>query len=95
MVVCVLTNFLNHEGNKTIINVDVASNLHNLGDVLVVDPQSFLVTILHELVVQGELDHFSLLELNLLSAALNKSRKGKHVSSLVENCCMKPHDYMQ
>ena len=75
MVVCVLTNFLNHEGNKTIINVDVASSLHNFGDVLVVDPQSFLVTILHELVVQGELDHFSLLELNLLSAALNKSRK--------------------
>lgn len=52
MLVCVLTNFFNCEGNQTIINVDVASFLHNLGDVLVVQPQNLLVAILHVLVVE-------------------------------------------
>lgn len=46
--ICVLTNFFDLKGNQTIINIDVASDLHNLGDVLVVKPQNFLITLLHE-----------------------------------------------
>lgn len=70
-----LTNFFNLQGNQTVINVDVASGLHNLGDVLVVEPQNFLIAILHELVIQCELDGFALLELNLSCATLNKTRE--------------------
>lgn len=52
----------------------MASNLHNLGDVLVVKPQNFLITLLHELVVKCELDGFTLLQLNLSGATLNQTR---------------------
>lgn len=75
MIVCVLTNFFNLEGNQTIINVDVASGLHNLGDVVVVEPQNFLVTFLLVLVVQCDLNGLTLLELNLSSTALNKTKE--------------------
>lgn len=64
------TDFLDREGDQTVIHVDVVSGLHNLGDILVVKPQGFLVTFFHVLVVQCELDHFSLLELNLSCATL-------------------------
>lgn len=70
-----LTNLFNREGNQTIINVDVASGLHNLGDVLVVEPQNFLITFLHVLVIERELDCVTLLELNLSSAALTPGRE--------------------
>lgn len=70
-----LTNLFNREGNQTIINVDVASGLHNLGDVLVVEPQNFLITFLHVLVIECELDCVTLLELNLSSAALTPGRE--------------------
>jgi len=92
MIVCVLTNFFNHEGNQTVVNVDVASNLHNLGDVLVVEPQNFLVTILHEIVVECELDGFILLELNLSSATLKREseRERELVCSQDKNLSIKP-----
>lgn len=73
--VCVLTNFLNLQGNQTIINVDVAAGLHNLGDVLVVEPQDFLITFVLVLVVKCELDGFTPLELNLSGATLNKTKE--------------------
>lgn len=83
MIVCALTNFLNLEGNQTIINVDVASGLHNLGDVLVVEPQNFLIALLHPLVVQCELDGFTLLELDLSGATLNETRERERVHYLL------------
>lgn len=55
------TNVFNLEGNQTIINIDVASCLHNLSDVLVVEPQNFLITFLFVLVVKRDLDGFTLL----------------------------------
>lgn len=73
-MVCVLTNFFDFEGHKTIINVDVASGLNNLGDVFVIKPQYFLITVLHELVVKCELDGFTLLQLNLSGATLESTR---------------------
>lgn len=48
----------------------MAPDLHNLGDVLVVEPQDLLVTLLHVLVVQRDLDGLALLEFNLSSATL-------------------------
>lgn len=81
---CALTNFFNHEGNQTIINVDVASSLHDLGDVLVVEPQNFLITFLHVLVVECELDGFTLLELDLSSATLNNTGGTGLVHSLLK-----------
>lgn len=74
-IVCSLTNFLDLKGNQTIINVDVASDLHNLGDVLVVEPQHLVVAFLHELVIKCDLDGFSLFQLNLSSATLNNTRR--------------------
>lgn len=70
-----LTNFFNLEGNQTIINIDVTSCLHDLDDVLVVKPQNFLITFLLVLVVKRDLDGFTLLQLNLCSATLNKTRR--------------------
>lgn len=75
MIVCALTNVFDLEGNQTIINVDVASHLHNLGDVFVVKPKHLLVTFLHVLVIKCELDGFSLLQLNLSGATLNNIRR--------------------
>lgn len=82
MIVCLLTDIFNLEGNQTIVNVDVASGLHNLGDVLVVEPQNFLITSIHVLIIKCELDGFTLPELNLSSATLNKTRERK---SLLQN----------
>lgn len=70
-----LTNFFNLEGNQTIINIDVTSHLHDLGDVLVVEPQNLLVTFLLVLVVECDLDGFTLLQLNLSSATLNRTKR--------------------
>lgn len=69
-----LTNFFDREGNKTIINVDVTSSLHNFGDALVVEPQDFLITFVHVLVIESDLDCVTLLELNLSSTALTPGR---------------------
>lgn len=76
LVVCLLTNFFNLEGNQTIINIDVASNLHNLGDVFVVQPQSFLITVLFVLVVECDLNGFALFQLNFSGATLKNDEKG-------------------
>lgn len=81
MIVCLLTDIFNLEGNQTIVNVDVASGLHNLGDVLVVEPQNFLITSIHVLIIKCELDGFTLPELNLSSATLNKTRERKSAAS--------------
>lgn len=70
-----LTNFFDFERDEAIVDVDVASDLHDLGDVLVVKPQGLLITFIHVLVVQGELDSCTLLQLNLGSATLNKTRR--------------------
>lgn len=75
MTVCALTNFFDQKGNQTIVNVDVASGLHNIGDVLVVEPQNFLITFVHVLIIECDLDGITLLELNLSSATLNKTRE--------------------
>lgn len=48
----------------------MAPDLHDLGDVLVVEPQNVLVTLLHVLVIQRDLDGLALLEFNLSSTAL-------------------------
>lgn len=48
----------------------MAPDLHDLGDVLVVEPQNGLVTLLHVLVIQRDLDGLALLEFNLSSTAL-------------------------
>lgn len=69
-----LTNFLNLKGHETIINEDMASDLQDLGDVLVVEPQDFFVTVVFVLVVQGKLDSITLLQLNLSCATLNMTR---------------------
>lgn len=70
-----LTNFFDREGDQTIVNIHVASHLHHLGDVLVVEPQDLLVTLLHVLVIQRDLDGLSLLEFNLSSATLRAGEK--------------------
>ena len=70
-----LTNFFNLEGNQTIINIDMASNLHNLGDVFVVKPKMVFITVLHVLVVKCDLDGVTLMELNLSGATLNETIK--------------------
>ena len=75
----VRADFFDLQGNQTIVNVDVASNLHNLGDVLVVKPQNFLIAVVNVLVVEGELDGLTLLQLDLSGATLNKG--GHFVSS--------------
>lgn len=69
------TDFLDHKGDQTVIHIDVAASLHNFGDVFVVKPQDFLITFFHVLIVQRELDHFSLLELNLGCATLALRRE--------------------
>lgn len=69
------TNVFNLEGYQTIININVASCLDNLGDILVVEPQNFLITFLFELIVKCDLDGFTLLQLNLGGATLNKNRR--------------------
>lgn len=66
----VLTDFFDREGDQTVINIHVASNLHNLCDILVVEPQNLLVTLLHVLVIQRDLDRLTLLELNLSGTTL-------------------------
>lgn len=71
----VLTNFFDREGNQAVINIDVASSLNNLSDVLVVKPQNFLITFVHVLVIQCDLDFLSLLEFNLSSATLRPQRR--------------------
>ena len=83
MSICALTDFFDLQGNQTIVNVDVASSLHNLGDVLVVEPQKFLIAVVHVPFVEGELDGLTLLQLDLSGATLNKPR-GHFVSSLQE-----------
>lgn len=70
------TDFFDREGDQTIVDVDMASRLHNLGDILVVEPQDFLVTFFHVLVIERELDCFPLLELDLSSATLNMKKRG-------------------
>lgn len=44
--------------------------LHHLGDIFVVQPQRLLIAVVHKLVIQSELDHFTFDKLYLLSAAL-------------------------
>lgn len=66
-----LTNVLDLEGDETIINKDVAAGLHHLGDVLVVQPQGLLITVVHVFVIQGQLDGVALLKFDLLGATLN------------------------
>lgn len=69
-----LTDFFNLEGNQTVININVASNLHNLSDVFVVQPQNFLITVVCVLVIERDLDGFTLFQLNLSSATLKTMR---------------------
>lgn len=78
-----LTNFFDREGDQTVVNIHVASNLHNLGDVLVVEPQDLLVTLLHVLVIQSDLDRLPLLEFNLSSTTL-RAEEEESVSPLKE-----------
>lgn len=83
-----LTDFFDHQRNQTIIHVDVGSSLHNLGYVLVVEPQNFLITFIHVLVVESELDGLTLLQLNFSCATLNRTR-GEFVDCQVEHHCRK------
>lgn len=48
----------------------MASNLHDFGDVLVVEPQDFFITVVLVLVTECQLDGLPLLQLNLSGAAL-------------------------
>lgn len=73
-IVRALTDFFNLEGNQTVININVASNLHNLSDVFVVQPQNFLITVVCVLVIERDLDGFTLFQLNLSSATLKTMR---------------------
>lgn len=89
----VLTNFFDREGDQTIINIHVASNLHNLCDVLVVEPQNLLVTLLHVLVIQRELDGLALLELNLSGTTLREGQTpftSEEPSSSLPGCFLGP-----
>lgn len=52
----------------------MASNLHNLSDVFVVQPQNFLITVVFVLVIERDLDGFTLFQLNLSSATLKTTR---------------------
>lgn len=52
----------------------MASNLHNLSDVFVVQPQNFLITVVCVLVIERDLDGFTLFQLNLSSATLKTIR---------------------
>lgn len=52
----------------------MASNLHNLSDVFVVQPQNFLITVVCVLVIERDLDGFTLFQLNLSSATLKTMR---------------------
>lgn len=78
--VSVPTNFFDLQGNETVIDVDVASDLDNLGDVFVVEPEDLLVTVVFEPVVKRELDGFTFLQLDLSGATL--TRPGSHVTIL-------------
>lgn len=75
-----LTNVLDLEGDEAIINKDVAASLHHLGDVLVVQPQVLLITVVLVFVVQGQLDGVAFLQVNLLSATLKNRGHSQAVS---------------
>lgn len=52
----------------------MAPDLHHLGDVLVVEPQDLLVTLVHVLVIQRDLDGLALLEFNLSGTTLEQKK---------------------
>lgn len=68
-----LTNFLDLQGYESVVNVDLATNFHHFGNVLVVEPEDLLTAVLLITIVQGYLDHVALLQLHLSCAALSKS----------------------
>jgi len=53
----------------------MAPLLHHLCDVLVVQPQGFIIAVVHEFVIQSELDYVTFDKLDLLSATLKKSNR--------------------
>lgn len=51
-----LTHFLDDDGDESVVDEHPGAHGHDLGDVLVVDPQRVLATLLLELVVRRDLD---------------------------------------
>ena len=70
-----LTDLFDLEGHEAVVDVDLAAELHHIGDVLVVQPQGLVITVLLEGVVQGQLDHVTLLQLHLRLAALGTGER--------------------
>lgn len=60
----------------------MASNLHNLSDVFVVQPQNFLITVVFVLVIKRELDGFTLFQLDLSGATLKTMRSDLRIELL-------------
>lgn len=71
-----LTDLLDLQRNESVVDVDLAANFHHSGDVLVVEPEELIRTVLHVSVVQGDLDRVALHQLHLSSAALSKHHQG-------------------
>lgn len=65
-----LTYFFDLQGYESIIDVDLASNFHHSGDVLVVQPEGLLAAFLNVSVVQGDFNHVALLQFHLSRTAL-------------------------
>ena len=64
------TFLLHLQRNETIIHVDLAAHFHHLANVLVVQPQGVLVTLLHVGIIQSDLESGPSLQLHLRGAAL-------------------------
>jgi hypothetical protein len=66
----VVSLLLAHDRDEAIVNENALSDLHDLADVLVVDPDDLFGALLFVGVVCGELDDVALLEGDLLSAVV-------------------------
>lgn len=66
-----LTNLPDLQRYESIINIDLAANFHNFGDVFVVKPENLITAVVLVSIIQGNLDHVTLLQLHLSSAALS------------------------
>lgn len=66
-----LTYLLDLQGHESIINVNLAAHFHHIGDVLVVQPEDLITAVVLVGVVQGDLDHVALLQLDLGCATLS------------------------
>ncbi len=78
-----LTNLLDLQGYEPVINVDLAANLHNFSDVLVVEPEELITAVVLVSVIQGYLDRVALLQLHFSCATLSNDYRHNFTSFFV------------